>query len=705
MDKALYSIFDFFANAHSSAPQVVKWSQPYDDASGTGLMVTATLNCFVDGVFVGVLGADVGLGTFSSFVSSMASGNSYASLINLMGETIIHPLLDASSSVGTGEIFSRDVSDYEPYAEFSENVRPKIHTSIYGQRIVTVTKNVPAGDMEREGSDAVEAEITYAWRHIAGSPFILMFVVSEEDKEKHHFTSGHLTPTSLIYENLPLYPAGLITEYGITTSEGGMVTASKRGTFKFPPAVYIEEGDYHARTDTYEHVEMLNSFVHGGEKGRELFHKPDVLVGEVQAVSQIMDTWLAESLPPYIYATYLGSVNGVMYLLPGEYINWAPYDPRKRPWYSRALANRAVVSVSTPYETVAVDGGLVVTVSKPLVATDTQELVGVAAVDMKYDTFVEFVKNSTTTCKSTETDFCIVIDRKALVVVHDSFSEGGVDVDLVYLGDLEPGLAQHMRDEGLLVPEDTEVLPANARFTTMSINTLYTDGGYTFEREVPLAFCVGATYKVTAVPNTNLFIVAVEGFVARYGCPPAGLPPVAQIVDTDEVCTAVETLDDHPDDVKSAIACPVFNVEKEMLEDLGEEEGRWTCPSVLDGEEGESAMDALVRRLGIPGIVSIVAGFLTIVTTLILFRIRYNAARSQVKVAGVQEEILEEMKMHRHSSKSKSDSISVRKMSIGSIEKEEEKHEERGKQIAAAKATVKGAALAEACGVNGDEGK
>jgi len=37
---------------------------------------------------------------------------------------------------------------------------------------------------------------------------------------------------------------------------------------------------------------------------------------------------------------------------------------------------------------------------------------------MKYDTFVEFVKNSTTTCHSTrETDFCIVIDRKALVVV------------------------------------------------------------------------------------------------------------------------------------------------------------------------------------------------------------------------------------------------------------------------------------------------
>ena len=55
MDNALYSIFDYFANAHSSAPQVVKWTQPYDDAMGTGLMVTATLNCYVDGVFVGIM--------------------------------------------------------------------------------------------------------------------------------------------------------------------------------------------------------------------------------------------------------------------------------------------------------------------------------------------------------------------------------------------------------------------------------------------------------------------------------------------------------------------------------------------------------------------------------------------------------------------------------------------------------------------------
>ena len=69
-----------------------------------------------------------------------------------------------------------------------------------------------------------------------------------------------------------------------------------------------------------------------------------MLAGEVQAVSQIMDSWLAATrIPAYIYAMYVGSVNGVMYQLPGAYIDWAPYHPRKRPWYSRALANLEVV--------------------------------------------------------------------------------------------------------------------------------------------------------------------------------------------------------------------------------------------------------------------------------------------------------------------------------------------------------------------------
>ena len=49
-------------------------------------MITATINCYVDGIFIGVMAADVGLGYLASVISSARVGSSYGSLINTNGE-------------------------------------------------------------------------------------------------------------------------------------------------------------------------------------------------------------------------------------------------------------------------------------------------------------------------------------------------------------------------------------------------------------------------------------------------------------------------------------------------------------------------------------------------------------------------------------------------------------------------------------------
>jgi hypothetical protein len=153
-------------------------------------MVSATLNCYVDGVFVGIMAADVGLGTLTSVISKARIGDSYGALINTNGEAIVHPMVDASSTIGTGEVFSLDISDYEPYAEFASKIRPQIHRSTYGWGDATVTKSLPAGDIEKEGSYEVEVELEYHWRHLQGTPFILLFVFDEQDKERQEFAAG-----------------------------------------------------------------------------------------------------------------------------------------------------------------------------------------------------------------------------------------------------------------------------------------------------------------------------------------------------------------------------------------------------------------------------------------------------------------------------------------------------------------------------------
>jgi len=72
-------------------------------------------------------------------------------------------------------------------------------------------------------------------------------------------------------------------------------------------------------------------------------------------------------------------------------------------------------------------------------------------------------------------------------------------------------------------------------------------------------------------------------------------------------------------------------------------------------------MDDELRKLGVPGIESIIAGFLTIVTTPILFRKRYKAANIQIKAAGVQDQILRHVQ--ERSNRSTSDQ-NVRRTSV-----------------------------------------
>jgi len=83
---------------------------------------------------------------------------------------------------------------------------------------------------------------------------------------------------------------------------------------------------------------------------------------------------------------------------------------------------------------------------------------------MKYDKFVEFVQNSTVSCKGEENSFCVIMDSNGLVVMHDDFSVGGfAGGGNKFIGDLEPGLADNMIGEGLLVENVNDMVEYNSR--------------------------------------------------------------------------------------------------------------------------------------------------------------------------------------------------------------------------------------------------
>jgi len=94
------------------------------------------------------------------------------------------------------------------------------------------------------------------------------------------------------------------------------------------------------------------------------------------------------------------------------------------------------------------------------------------------------------------------------------------------------------------------------------------------------------------------------------------------------------------------------------------------------------------------------AGVLTIVTTLNLFRILYNAAHSHVKAARVQDEILELVQKQ-----SSSNPGSRRKMSLNTLMKEEKSLMERTKEVSKTKEMTMRGEGATAAMINVNEDK
>ena len=175
-----------------------------------------------------------------------------------------------------------------------------------------------------------------------------------------------------------------------------------------------------------------------------------------------------------------------------------------------------------------------------------------------------------------------------------------------------------MISEGLLVPEFTEVLSLNTRFTTMSIDKTFTDDGFTFTKTLPFTSCSYGSYKVTAVPNTNFFLVAVANFGRNFECPPQPLSPPENIIDSSVACSAVETIDSNPLDVKSVVECPDFKASKEMLAQLGKEGVIWTCPSFFDvtSSPPSPAPTAKSSKSSVPLIAGIIGGAVAVIAAL-----------------------------------------------------------------------------------------
>lgn len=120
-----------------------------------------------------------------------------------------------------------------------------------------------------------------------------------------------------------------------------------------------------------------------------------------------------QNLHPEIMNTYVGSTEGLMILSPQAELP-ADYDPRKRPWYQDAMANKGQAIITDPYVD-AITGNIIITIAKVL-----NDGSGVTAIDLNIKTLGDIIQS----IKIGHEGYPIILDGKGNFLVHPTVKPG-----------------------------------------------------------------------------------------------------------------------------------------------------------------------------------------------------------------------------------------------------------------------------------------
>lgn len=123
----------------------------------------------------------------------------------------------------------------------------------------------------------------------------------------------------------------------------------------------------------------------------------------------------SDSHPQLTYA-YMGTAYGGYIQLPEETIP-KNYDPRKRPYYIKALKNKGTVARTNPYYWSAANLSIVSTVKT--VENESGEVIGVLGLDMSLNGITDILKN----IKIGETGYVMLIDNTGIIIADPNNPE------------------------------------------------------------------------------------------------------------------------------------------------------------------------------------------------------------------------------------------------------------------------------------------
>ncbi|XP_065176814.1 voltage-dependent calcium channel subunit alpha-2/delta-3-like isoform X1 [Sycon ciliatum] len=346
--------YSYLARLANTDNDQISPTAPYVDVSGLGRIITLSRAIYDPQdaqTLLGVVGVDAVLDDLENTLLDDQFGLSYAFLIDTEGRAIVHPRLKPSSELVDDPVYPRisslEVHDGLP-VEFDQTngILADLMAQKTGQRTVTGPRAQQLGGLEDGVKWINNVRFTYHFSSVRSTDYAFAFVLTEADASQVMLSNTMYTPGQAhnYYHEISKYDSATRTTIGYTTNSNNynnLAVALKASTFKLAGQAFCDPTQYLLSDEPnstlvdsyYNSGAMLAACDAGG------IFQPETR-STVWVTQPVEAAWRARSaaVSDEIIWTYFGSANGVWRSFPGSR-STRNYDPTRRPWYHRALAN------------------------------------------------------------------------------------------------------------------------------------------------------------------------------------------------------------------------------------------------------------------------------------------------------------------------------------------------------------------------------
>ncbi|RWS12904.1 VWFA and cache domain-containing protein 1-like protein [Dinothrombium tinctorium] len=496
--KGVYSVL-------TKAPYTfTQFSLPYWDQYSKDLDITISKAIFHRGHLVGVTGVDISLGDLAEDVINYDLWpHSYAFVIEkTTGTVLMHPTFPRPSQAQE-PLMHTDISHLEQYNGFHK-IRKQIMREKRGVESLFVNKH---SSMLLK-SKFSEERITYYWRHVEGSPYILCLVSTSKKQEHHYINVSPLKDASFIYHRLELISSTVrlckhLKQLASLESSSLFLSPS---SFQSPYRFVIE-------SETGENVQRMMAYLNDNSK---LIGNPGLKTGvrgDVLLISRLTSFWKKQAelseLSKYIVRRYIATASGAFLVYPAIVID-KQFDPSRRDWYTRALRHPGQIVFTAPYLDSG-GAGYIVTISQVIFhskhSASKNEIAAVMGIDFTLGYFHKVLVEWIPICVEHPIK-CFIMDDRGYLVAHPSLVEptGRGPVEYTHITHKEPLVANDILNHKNFVRKNV----CNS-FGDRTIQRFYQFN--TSLNSILANFVFGehcAKYHIAPLPGTNIFVGVVN---------------------------------------------------------------------------------------------------------------------------------------------------------------------------------------------------